>query len=297
MPRVARKKYPESIYHIIVRSIKEIDLFRDSEDKVKYLEIIKKYQVKYGFAVYAYCLMDNHGHFVIDCLGADISKIMHAINFSYAQYYNRKYDRYGHVFQDRFKSKIIDSKRYLITVSAYIHNNPKDIDRYKSNVQEYPFSSLNEYMHQTNKFGILTRSFLVSILGFSHKENRKAYMKLVGQSNNEEDIIDIEFINAETDYQSHRRIIAREFEPKEVIAYVANKLNQTPDNIYIKYRRGSTKIRSITCFLLSVFCNMAQKDICEVLGNITQSGVSNLTSKGLEIIFQEREILESFLTR
>lgn len=65
------------------------------------------YQENYGFKVYGFCLMDNHAHFIIDVNGADISNIMHSINFKYAQVYNRKHKRHGHLFQDRFKSKIV----------------------------------------------------------------------------------------------------------------------------------------------------------------------------------------------
>ena len=60
--------------------------------------------------------MDNHAHLLIDANGADISKVMHGINFSYAMYFNKKYEREGHLFKDRFKSKIVDDDRYLKTV-------------------------------------------------------------------------------------------------------------------------------------------------------------------------------------
>ena len=82
MPRVARVKHENGIYHIMVRSISDIPLFRDSADKDKYLQLIKKYQGIYLFKVYAYCLMTTHGHMAIDCCGADISKIMKSINQS-----------------------------------------------------------------------------------------------------------------------------------------------------------------------------------------------------------------------
>ena len=107
MPRMARVKIVDGKYHVMVRSLKELDLFKEDDDKIKYLSLLKKYQLKFGFQIYAYCLMNNHGHLIIDTCGADISKIMHGINFSYACYFNRKYTRYGPVFQDRFKSKIL----------------------------------------------------------------------------------------------------------------------------------------------------------------------------------------------
>ena len=84
MPRIARIKKLEGIYHIMVRSISDVSLFKDSKDKDIYLLLIKKYQKIYLFKVYAYCLMQTHGHIAIDCCGADISKIMKSINQCYA---------------------------------------------------------------------------------------------------------------------------------------------------------------------------------------------------------------------
>ena len=57
--------------------------------------------------------MNNHLHLIIDANGCDISKIMHCINFSYAMYFNKKHERYGHIFRDRFKSIIVANDRYL----------------------------------------------------------------------------------------------------------------------------------------------------------------------------------------
>ena len=296
MPRKARVISSTGQYHIVVKSLKEIDLFRDNKDKVKYIEIINKYKTKYGFAIYAYCLMGNHGHFIIDCLGADISKIMASINLSYSQYYNRKYNRYGPVFKERFHSTPIEDDRYMITVSAYIHNNPKDIPGYERDVQSYPFSSLAEYIDETNEFGILTRSFLVNLIGFKYKRNKKQYLKLVRNCVDLEIKEDIEFKKAESEYRSEKTFISRDHDPYEVINYVANKLNEDPGNVYIKYRRASTRIRAVSCLLMNNFCNMSHRQICEVIGNITQSGISYLTDKGLEIVMEERSFIEDFIS-
>ena len=114
------------------RSISEINLFKDDSDKRKYMALIKKYQRLFKFKVYGYCLMNNHVHLIIDANGSDISKVMHGINFSYAQYFNKRHKRHGHLFQDRFKSKIINNKRYLFAVSAYVHNNPTNIPEYNN---------------------------------------------------------------------------------------------------------------------------------------------------------------------
>lgn len=296
VPRIARVKSPDSMYHIMIRSISEFDLFRDDEDKIKYMKLIRKYLKKYGFAVYAYCLMSNHGHFIIDCLGADISYIMHGINFSYAQYYNRKYRRRGPVFQDRFKSKVIDSERYLVTLSGYIHNNPKDIKEYSDNVSSYPFSSLKEYLNQTNTFKILSTDFLERIICFTKEDSLNHYLKIVRNSNSEDIKLEVDFIAPQTEYKSNRIIIAREYKPEKVIAYVAQYLKLDYRSINVKYKPAYTQFRALSCFLMSCFCDITQKEICKILGNITQSRVSSLSLQGLEIAFAKKDFITQFIS-
>lgn len=141
MPRFARFKSPEYIYHIMCRSISEINLFRDDDDdddKNYYLALLKKYKEKFHCKIYAYCLMDNHLHCHFDPQGFDISKFMLCVNTSYVLYYNKKYNRHGHVFQGRYESRVISSDTYNLAVSAYVHNNPKDVEGYRGRECEYP---------------------------------------------------------------------------------------------------------------------------------------------------------------
>lgn len=295
MPRVARVKKANRSYHIMVRSIKELNLFQEDEDKIKYFELIQRNQLKYGFKIYAYCLMHNHGHLILDPAGADISKIMHGINLSYARYFNRKYKRYGHVFQDRFKSKVVDSKQYMITLSAYIHNNPKDIVGYENNVENYPFSSFREYLGKSNQFGILAKDFLEKLIGFRNKRNQAQYASLVRESTSAEVESDIEFVDCETEYLSHKEIIVKYKKPNEIIEYVAKLLNQNSKDIHIKYKRNYSTIRALGCFLMHSFCNITQREICQIIGNISQSGVSYLSQKGVDMIAKDRSILSNLM--
>jgi putative transposase len=126
MPRIARAKSHESIYHIMCRSISEFNLFRDDDDKNHYLDLLKRYCSRFHCSVFAYCLMDTHLHLHLDPQGFDVSRFMHGVNLSYAVYYNLKHKRHGHVFQGRFESKVTASDKYNLAVSAYIHNNAKD---------------------------------------------------------------------------------------------------------------------------------------------------------------------------
>ncbi|WP_051931667.1 transposase [Clostridium sp. KNHs214] len=100
--------------------------------------------------------MTNHAHFIIDPNGADISKIMHGLNFKYAITFNKIHQRVGTLFQDRFKSKVVDTDRYLVVLSAYIHNNPLKIRGYEQHPEKYRYSSLSVYLgFEKEKTGLL----------------------------------------------------------------------------------------------------------------------------------------------
>lgn len=295
MPRKARVLSTTGQYHIVVKSLREFDLFRDDHDKIKYLEILNKYKIKYGFTLYAYCLMDNHGHYIIDCLGSNISTVIGCINSSYGYYYNKKYHRYGPVFKDRFHGTPIESDKSMVTVSAYIHNNPKDIPGYERRVQDYPFSSLREYMNETNEYCVLTRSFLVNLIGFKHKQNKKAYLKLIKNCIDLKTEMDIEFTKVKSEYRSEKTYLSRTRTPGEIINYVSQKLKRHPNDIYIKYKRDYIKIRALTCMLMNNFCGMSHRQICEIIGNMTQSGISYLITKGVEFVVEDRYLIEDFI--
>jgi putative transposase len=297
MPRMARLKDKQSIYHVMVRSIKEVNLFEDVDDKLKYLSIIKKYMEKYKFKVYAYCLMGNHGHLMIDANGADISKVLHSINFSYAQYFNRIHNRHGHLFQDRFKSKIVDKDSYLIALSAYIHNNPKDIPGYAQSVESYPYSSLREYVNDTDEHGILDKTFLQDLLNIGKGKTMDQYIAFVkGEEDpvfetekDAEEKVDIEFHKRENEYRSHRTILARYHLPQEVMALVADHAGYMAADIRNKNSKRFTKMRSVACYLMNCFCNIDQKRLCNLMGNITQSRVSKLCAMGVEYAHRDKE--------
>lgn len=113
-----------------------------TRDRLRFLEIVKRNQAKYGFAVYAFCLMTNHLHLLLASHGADISQVMKSINISYVIYFNRKYRCCGHLFQDRFKIELVDSNEYVMEVSRYIHLNPMRAGMVSNDrIHNYPWSS------------------------------------------------------------------------------------------------------------------------------------------------------------
>lgn len=285
MPRAARIKSYDSIYHIMCRSINNTPLFNDLKDKDRYLHLVKKYQDRFEFKVYGYCLMTTHAHMIIDCNGADISKIMQGINQCYAQYFNIKHHRNGHVFQDRFKSKIVKDDNYLITLSAYIHNNPSDIKKFKKCPENFLHSSFGVYLGiRKDPYEILDESFIMGMLGSDVEKTRERYYRMVLAAKDPKLNREFEFKDEKSEYRSERTILVRDLDPEKIMNFVASFTEIDVEEITRKNRRQSTESRALCAFLIRCYSDLTYKQICGILGALTLSRISGLVNMGVELI-------------
>lgn len=156
MPRAQRITIENGYYHIITRGNQKQSVFLESVDYEKYLLILAKYKNKYNFKLYGFCLMPNHVHLIAEVeKSMMLSKIMKCLNLSYTLYFNSKYKKVGHLWQDRFKSKIIGKDAYLLECINYIEANPIRASLV-SHIDKYPWSSYN---FRNTKKGLLDNSF------------------------------------------------------------------------------------------------------------------------------------------
>lgn len=153
MPRQSRKSSNTGIYHVMLRGINRQDIFEDSEDYQKFIRCLnllletydeQGYRVDALCDIYAYCLMPNHVHIIIHEKTAPIGDIMKKLTVSYAFYFNKKYQRFGHLFQDRFRSEPVEDIGYFKTLLRYIHLNPVHAGLVTS-AGDYDWSSWHEY--------------------------------------------------------------------------------------------------------------------------------------------------------
>ena len=184
MPRRARKQSETGIYHVMLRGIDRQLIFEDSEDYIRFLDIVEECREVCNFQLYAYCLMGNHVHLLLKVQDEGLETIFKRIGGRYVYYYNVKYQRVGHLFQDRFKSEPVDNNEYFLTVLRYIHQNPVKA-KLCSKVEEYPFSSFAEYLHESTfvdtefALGIIDRSEFVR---FNNAPNSDTCLELVTPS-------------------------------------------------------------------------------------------------------------------
>lgn len=125
MGRDARVCQTGLTYHVINRGNNREVIFVEEEDYTHYLNTVQRYKKKYGFKLFAFCLMTNHVHMLIKVEGdVSISRIMQSITIAHTRFYNYKYQRSGHVWQGRFMSPIVSEDDHLLTVMRYIEQNP-----------------------------------------------------------------------------------------------------------------------------------------------------------------------------
>ena len=125
-PRPSRSQLsPHTYFQICVRGNNGQKIFEDEQDRLRYLSLIEKYRRYRNLQCFAFCLMDNHAHMLFLTPSTQVlSKTMHAIQVAYAMYFNRKYERRGHLFQDRFSSWVVKDENHLLSTKEYIENNP-----------------------------------------------------------------------------------------------------------------------------------------------------------------------------
>jgi len=124
MARKPRLFAPGILYHVIVRGNQRQKTFAKDRDYQVYLEKLAQYRKRYGVTIYAYCLMPNHVHLLLECSGSPLGKFMQGLQQSYTQYYNRTYHKVGHLFQGRYQAILCQKDAYLLELVRYIHLNP-----------------------------------------------------------------------------------------------------------------------------------------------------------------------------
>lgn len=209
MPRKPREKSETGIYHVIVRGIGQQDIFHEEDDFQRYLETAKKVSLESGVSVLGYCLMTNHVHLLLREDSGDISVVMKRLGVSYAYWYNWKYERIGHVFQDRFKSECVENDAYLLTVIRYIHQNPVKAS-ITSKPEEYEWSSCAAYYKaDRNTATFPDANLILSIVHNEKKEAIEGLQKFTEEGNEDHclDCDEIKRISESEAYEITKRIM------------------------------------------------------------------------------------------
>ncbi|MBU0503873.1 MAG: transposase [Candidatus Omnitrophota bacterium] len=144
MPRGPRIIIDSAYYHIMNRGNQKQRIFLEDTDFVEYLKILKFFKKKYGFRILGYCLMPNHVHLIIDIKQPNnLARFMQGITQVYTMWYNKKYNKTGHLWQGRFKSMVIQKDNYFLDCVYYVEVNPVRA-KLVSTPADYRWSSYRE---------------------------------------------------------------------------------------------------------------------------------------------------------
>ena len=181
MPRTARKKSSLNIYHVMLRGINRQQLFFDNEDYGYFIHLLDRFKAPCGYKLHAYCLMGNHIHLLIE-EGTDegdssLGDIFKHVAGAFVYWYNLKYNRVGHLFQDRFKSEPVNDNIYFRTVFRYILQNPVKAGFCRF-AEQYPYSSAAEYL--LSKHGISDTDYAKTLI------EESVIVDYIHQQNNDE---------------------------------------------------------------------------------------------------------------
>jgi len=121
MPRRARELLPEvAAYHVTSRGVAGQAICVDDVDRRRFTTFLSLASRRWRWHLLAYCLMENHFHLVVTCDREQLSRGMHLLNFLYAQHFNARHDRVGHLFQNRFDARVVETDEYFVAACAYV---------------------------------------------------------------------------------------------------------------------------------------------------------------------------------
>ena len=178
MGRMPRSFIKGEIYHITQRGNNREHIFRNSSDKNTFMNIVRGVKHKVSFDLLYYVLMDNHYHLVIRMANDNISNVMQRLNWSYSNYFNKKYDRCGTIFGQRFKAYHVRNNRYLRALVKYIAMNPVR-SRQTDKPDQYQWSAHTDFA--LNHMSIADKKSLLDLFDSDKKKAWHAYLYLIEQ--------------------------------------------------------------------------------------------------------------------
>ncbi len=189
MARPLRLEFEGAIYHICARGVAREKIFACDDDKAAFLKIMGKVFDRFHWLCYAYCLMDNHYHLVIETREANLSKGMRQLNGLWAQMFNGRNNSAGHVFQSRFFSHVIERESYLLETLRYVALNPVRAQICKS-PQEYKFSSYRQTTGLDQPDGLINIDWVLGQFSDVRSQATAGYRQFVKDGVGKESVFD-----------------------------------------------------------------------------------------------------------
>ena len=307
MARPLRIEYEGAFYHVTARGNERKRIYYSKADYEKFKAYLEEAQEKYGYLLHCYVLMTNHYHLIIETPRANLSSVMHYINSSYTNYINIKKRRSGHLFQGRYKAILIDRDSYLLELSRYLHLNPvraKMVER----PEDYPYSSYRAYIFK-NKEDIVYRELILGMISKTKKDAIDRYKNFVdraigaGLDNplknvyggiilggtrfikealsrlSEEDLLKEDI--------SHRRALRSAYRFEEVMDSICVYFDIPRDELL---GNENGEHRNIAIYLLKKYTGLTNRQIGQLVGNISYSAVAKVYQRFSEKLKEDKAL-------
>ena len=180
MPRQARLDDPGTLHHVMIRGIEGKSIFRDNRDRKEFVTRLGNLSKETGTRVLAWALLRNHVHLLLFSGPSGLALFMRRLLTGYAQGFNRRHRRRGHLFQNRYKSIVCEEDPYLLELVRYIHLNPLRASLVKSlgELERYPWSG-NRVLVGREKNGWQERKYVLRLFHLREKEAIRAYRRFM----------------------------------------------------------------------------------------------------------------------
>jgi len=189
MSRPLRIEFSGALYHVMARGNAREDIFRNDADRLHFLSCLGAVCARFDWQVWAYCLMDNHYHLLVETRRATLSRGMREVNGVYTQAFNRRHHRVGHVLQGRYKAVLVDKDAYLMELSRYIVLNPVRA-RLCASAGDWRWSSYPAVMGKAPAAEWLAVADTLATFGATPGPARRAYARFVAEGVSRDDLLD-----------------------------------------------------------------------------------------------------------
>jgi REP-associated tyrosine transposase len=306
MARPLRLEFEFALWHLTSRGNERKDIFRDDIDRERFIQLLRETVVRFGWRLLAFVLMSNHYHLVVQTPETNLSRGMHWLNGRYAQYFNRRHDRCGHLFQGRFKGILVEKQSHLLTLARYLVLNPVRAGMV-SHPAEWRWSSYRQTAGLEPSQPWLATDDLLEQFGST--ENRLAeyvhfvdsatptgspWTQLVGQIflGSPDWLAQIgDRIASRPRSEDHPRaqlLLGRPALNDAVLA-ICRTFDITPEQLCVS--RGTTATaRMLVAVVAFDDCLARQSDIAAVLGLGARSSVASLVRRGREALERSDEL-------
>ena len=312
MARQWRIEFPGAYYHVLSRGNGGQDIYCSNADRTLFLKLMGELSERFDIEIYAYVLMANHYHLLLRTREPNLSRSMHWLGTAYTCNFNLRNNRYGHLFQGRFKSIVVENDAYLLQLSYYIHCNPLRAGLVERLI-DYPWSSYRYYAYKKKPPPWLPTQLILDRFGPANR--RKTYRQKVQKYSREkkqvwEDVkhgliygshdfvedIKYHFLTADKDRElPQRNSVLRDYAPETLLeraaAYLEYDLGQQPLSKRAPLEEKNK--RDFLIFILWELGNLSYECIGGYFG-ITYSAISHRVKELRDKFSQDKQLLKQY---